>query len=251
MKSHIKKLLPIFFLDCYRYVKRYVIQKLNRNKSTEEIFTEIYAQKKWGGLKGDFYSGPGSADKRIVSAYINLISDRADSENFIGLSFIDLGCGDFLIGRELIPLCSHYTGVDIVESLIQYNKKKYGAEKVSFMQANIVDDDLPTGDVCFVRQVFQHLSNQQIIAVLPKLKIYKWVFITEHYPTNNSSIIPNIDKICGYDIRLNKNSGVFLTEYPFELPIETIEKVLEVSVPVLGDENDPGVISTYLYKPKG
>lgn len=244
MKSNIKKLVPIFLLDCYNYFKRFVVQY----KSPEKIFTEIYAQNIWGGSKGEFYSGPGSTDGQIVSAYINLITDRAYSEKFIGLSFVDLGCGDFFVGKKLIPLCSNYTGIDIVESLVQHNNIQYGAENINFMTANIVDDELPTGDVCFVRQVFQHLSNKQIIAVLPKLKKYKWVFITEHYPTNNNSIIPNIDKICDYNIRLNVNSGVYLTKPPFNLPIETIEKVLEVPVVSVEKGIDPGVISTLLYK---
>ena len=225
------------------------IQKLGLNKPIEEVFTEIYEQNKWGGSHREFCSGPGSTNEKIVSAYVSMISDKASSENFFGLSFIDLGCGDFLVGKKLIPLCSSYTGIDIVKSLIEHNQKKYGNEVTSFMHLNIVNDELPAGDVCFVRQVFQHLSNQQIKAVLQKLKIYKWVFITEHYPTNNKFIKPNIDKNCGSDIRLNENSGVYLTKPPFKLPINVIEKVLVVPVFWMGEGIDPGVISTFLYKP--
>ena len=249
MKSHIKKLVPIFLLNHYKRLKWYKMQSTSLNKTTEEVFTEIYEHNKWGGSKGKFCSGPGSTHKQIVSAYINMISDKASSENFLGSSFIDLGCGDFLVGKKLIPLCSSYTGIDIVKSLVEHNQKKYGNEIINFMHLNIVEDELPTGDVCFVRQVLQHLNNQQISAILKKLKIYKWVFITEHYPTNNNNIRPNIDKMCGSDIRLNENSGVYFTEPPFILPIKAIEKVLEISVISMGKNIDPGVIVTFLYKP--
>jgi len=251
MKSHIKKLVPIFLLDRYRRFKRLAEQRRNLNKTTEEIFTEIYEQNKWGGSQGEFYSGAGTADEQIVSAYINMISEKAFIENYFGLSFVDLGCGDFHIGKKLIPLCSSYIGIDIVKPLIQNNQEKYGNKAINFMHLNIVEDELPNGDVCFVRQVFQHLSNQKIIAVLPKLKKYKWVFITEHYPTDNNSIKPNIDIICGVDVRVYQNSGVYLTEPPFELPMEALEQVLEVPGLGLGERNDPGVIRTFLYKPGG
>lgn len=249
MKSRIRHLIPRFLIDFYMRIQLFKDQRWNTNKSVEEIFTKIYKKSKWGGSQGEFYSGPGSTDERVVMAYISAISDKASSEKFSNLSFVDLGCGDFQIGRKLIPLCSSYTGVDIVKPLIQINKKKYGNDVIHFMHLNIVEDELPNGDVCFVRQVLQHLSNKQILAVLPKLERYKWVFITEHYPTDNSRIKPNIDKICGAEVRAYQNSGVYLTEPPINLPTQALELVLEVPGLALGKRNDPGVIRTFLYKP--
>jgi len=117
------------------------------------------------------------------------------------------------------------------------------------MHLDIVEDELPNGDVCFVRQVLQHLSNRQIIVVLPKLKKYKWVFITEHYQTDNNVIKPNIDKVHGRDVRVYDNSGVYLSKPPFELPAQELKEVLEVPGVGLEGLNDPGVIRTFLYKP--
>lgn len=250
MKLYIKKLVPILLIERYRLLKQFIRQRKNVNQTTEEVFTEIYKHNQWGGLQKGFYSGPGSTNKQIVSDYITMISEKASSENFLGKSFVDLGCGDFLVGKQLIPLCSSYLGVDIVKSLIQHNQKKHGNEVTSFKHLDIVEDELPVGDVCFIRQVFQHLSNKQIVEIIPKLKIYKWIFITEHYPTNNNYIKPNLDKICGSDIRLHKNSGVYLTKPPFELPIEEVENVLIVPGVGMCEGIDPGVISTYLYKPE-
>ena len=232
------------------HLKRHREEQQNRNKTIEEVFTEIYQTNKWGGSEGEFCSGLGSTDEQIVSPYVSMVSEKAYSEGFLGLTFVDLGCGDFRVGKQLLPLCSSYLGVDLVKQLICRNQEQYGNETTRFMHLNIVNDTLPEGDVCFVRQVFQHLSNQQINAVLPKLKMYKWVFITEHYPTDNDTITPNKDKVHGCDIRVCYNSGVYFSKPPFELPKQQFSKVLEVPGSV-GERIDQGVIRTFLYKPSG
>ncbi len=178
-----------------------------------------------------------------------MVNEKAKSEGFYSLCFVDLGCGDFRIGKQLLPLCTKYIGADIVKSLIDYNINNYSNENISFVHLDIVDAELPLGDVCFIRQVFQHLSNRQILSILKKIENYKWVFITEHYPTNNESIVPNLEKVHGADIRAYKNSGVYLTQAPFNIPIQKIEMVLEVPGDGLGNGFDQGVIRTFLYKP--
>ena len=180
-----------------------------------------------------------------------MVSEKASSEGLLGLTFVDLGCGDFRVSRQLLPLCSDYIGVDIVKPLICRNKEKYGNATTRFMHLDIVDDELPNGDVCFVRHVLQHLSNQQIVTILQKLKKYRWTFITEHYPTDNNEIKPNIDKVHGGYIRVYENSGVYLSEPPFALPMQTLINVLEIPGVGLGEKKDPGVIRTFLYKPRG
>lgn len=249
MKSFLKNLIPHPFIEQYRRIKRLINREQNRRKNIEEVFTDIYRTNIWGGSKGEFCSGSGSKDELIVSAYISMISEKASTEGFKGLIFVDLGCGDFHIGRQLLPLCSCYIGVDIVKPLIYRNQELHGSETVRFIHCNIVDEELPEGDVCFIRQVLQHLSNQQIAVILQKIRKYKWVFITEHYPKNNDAISPNIDKVHGGDIRLEKNSGVYLSEHPFELPKQALSMVLEVPGSGMEKGDDQGVIRTFLYKP--
>jgi SAM-dependent methyltransferase len=218
--------------------------------STEKIFTDIYSKNKWGGDDGSYYSGSGSYDSSIVNPYVNLIKQKALDDGFFGTRFVDLGCGDFQVGKQFQKIYSKYIGVDVVEPLIKFNQQKYKDDSnIDFVCLDIVKDNLPDGDVCFVRQVLQHLSNKQILNVLPKLKKYKWVFITEHLPENATIITPNLDKVCGPDIRLEKNSGVYLTEPPFYVPTEKINKVLEVSLNKNNSYQDQGRIVTFLYKP--
>ena len=75
--------------------------------------------------------------------------------------------------------------------------------------------------------------------VLPKLVKYKYIFITEHYPTDNDAIRPNMDKPHGGDVRVYDNSGVYLAEPPFELPVQTLKQVLEVPGPDWAKEWTP------------
>jgi len=226
-----------------------MIEKRRAAQTREKVFTEIYVNNVWGGAKGEFCSGDGSRDEQIIAAYVQEISARIKKSNIQDASFVDLGCGDFHVGKQLLPLCRKYKGVDVVKTLVDCNIRSYGNEKVSFEALDIVEDALPDGEVCFVRQVLQHLSNEEIVAILRKLKKYKLVFITEHYPCDNAKIIPNIDKVHGSCVRVSRYSGVYLTLPPFSIPEPELDLVLEVPGTKLGKDALPSVIRTYLYQP--
>jgi predicted RNA methylase len=245
----LRALVPGRLKTQYRRLQRRFEQSRNRGRSAEDVFTVIYANNGWGGRPGEFCSGTGSLDPSITDPYVAAVTSLAHSERFSGRVFVDLGCGDFAIGRRLLPLASGYVGVDVVRPLIEHNQARFGSDTTSFVHLDIAVDELPAGDVCFVRQVFQHLSNDQIRSVLVKLERYSWVVITEHYPTDNPSIIRNKDKVHGGDVRVLDNSGVWLCDPPFSLPREAVTEVLEVPGSPVGPHYDRGVIRTYLYRP--
>jgi len=223
-------------------------QRANVRRSAEEVFTAIYLENEWGGTSGEFCSGLGSTNPRIVGEYIDAITKLAHREGFVGARFVDLGCGDFGVGKQLIPLCSQYVGVDIVVPLVDRNISKFGSDTVQFIYLDILQDDLPSGDVCFIRQVFQHLSNRQIEIVLRKLAAYRWVIVTEHQPHWRALSKPNIDKVHGADIRLRSGSGVYLESPPFFRAAASFELVAEVPASEEGGLKD-GFIRTFLYTP--
>ena len=67
--------------------------------------------------------------------------------------------------------------------MIEQNKKKFFALNVDFRVLDIARDALPSGDICFVRQVLQHLSNFHIQEFLKLMSDkYKYLVITEHLP---------------------------------------------------------------------
>lgn len=188
-----------------------------------EIFSDIYKNRKWGtDNKSEFYSGSGSDDEQSMQ-YIKVISDFIRHHNI--KTVVDLGCGDFRIGKritELNPVA--YTGVDVVEDLVDYNNKNFKEDNIQFLYRNIVRDKIPDGELCLSRQVLQHLSNDDIKTILNKCKKYKYFIVTEHLPVNLNKQ-PNIDKLPDASIRYHAGSGVYLDKPPYNKKIKELLSV--------------------------
>jgi hypothetical protein len=159
-------------------------------------------------------------------------------------SVVDLGCEDFNVGAQLRPYCGRYVACDVVPALIQRNKEMYAAVQVDFRCLDIIEDDLPDGDIAFLRQVPQHLNNAQISKVVQKLYRYKFLVLTEHVPTNRG-FPPNRDKATGGGVRLSEGSGVVVTEPPFLLKAKS-ESVLCATNQSVAQH--PGLIKTTLFE---
>ncbi|MEM1260675.1 MAG: class I SAM-dependent methyltransferase [Bacteroidota bacterium] len=176
----------------------------------------------------------------MVHPYIEVVSIFLKSfENLI--TVCDLGCGDFNIGKELVPYTKKYVAVDIVQELIHFNLRKFVHPNLEFHCLDIANEKLPQGDCAILRLVIQHLSNTEIEEVVKKLYSYKYVILTEHLP--NGDFTPNKDIISGQGIRLKKQSGVDLLEAPFSLKVKEVRKLLR-SKPL----SHRGVITTTLFK---
>ena len=139
---------------------------------------------------------------------------------------VDLGCGDFRVGRQIARPEISYVGVDVVPDLVRHNQKTFGANAIRFQLGDLTAGELPDGDLCLVRQVLQHLSNKEIVTAIERCEKYRYLIVTEHIPTSGK-VKPNRDKPHGPDIRLYWNSGVFLDKPPFS---RSTTKLLEVPV---------------------
>jgi hypothetical protein len=93
---------------------------------------------------------------------------------------------------------------------------------------DIVAEPIPSGDVYLVRQVFQHLSNDDITHVLHKLQGSPCVIVTEGQPSKLSGP-KNRDKTAGgntrFDTATGSGSGVYLDEPPFSLNLQELCRV--------------------------
>jgi 2-polyprenyl-3-methyl-5-hydroxy-6-metoxy-1,4-benzoquinol methylase len=199
------------------------LHQKNKYQSTSQVFSEIYAKNQWGGGPGQFYSGPGS-DGVFAKQFCGLINDFIISLKKDNVSVVDLGCGDFRIGKSLIGKNVSYRGVDVVEALIEENQKKYSGPNITFACLDITSDTLPDGDVCIIKQVLQHLSNGQIKKILEKTKKYQYVFVSETYPLEVKSY--NIDKVHGKDTRFLEGSAIDLQKEPFN--VVNVKLVMDV-----------------------
>ena len=191
-----------------------------------------------------FYSGPGSHFPELVDNYISgvkkFLTSLPKKPNVV-----DLGCGDFSIGSKIRKLCDNYIAVDIFDELINFNKKKYADLNVDFRILDITCDELPSGDICFIRQVLQHLSNESIIMFIKAIKNkYKYLIITEHFPSIKN-FVANVDKPTGPDIRIYDKSAVILTAPPFNLKVVKDTDICETAL-----DSIEGVLNTKLLQLK-
>ncbi len=215
-------------------------KKVKKPWPTKDVMTQIYEMSLWGGAAFDFYSGIGSHDPKIIDSYLKAIITFLETHNN-KLTVCDLGCGDFNIGKHLTKYSKKYIALDIVENLIDRNKKLYKADNLEFYCLDIIEDKLPIGDCIILRQVLQHLSNNEIEKVIKKITAYKYIILTEHLPLAN--FIANKDIISGQGIRLKLNSGVNILEPPFNLKIKQEKQLGEYIL-----ENEKGRIVTTLFE---
>ena len=206
---------------------------------TKDAMEQIYEMNLWGDSESSFYSGDGSHHPEIVNPYIEVVSSFLKSFD-TPLVVCDLGCGDFNVGNKLVAHTRKYIAVDIVENLIKHNKRLHRNEKLEFYSLDIAKDDLPAGDCAIIRQVLQHLSNNEVQQIVNKLYDFKYIILTEHVPEGDFT--PNKDIISGQGIRLKKQSGLDLLAPPFSLKIKESRPLLS-----LATQENNGLIVTTLY----
>src|SRR5579871_2551816 len=220
----------------------YIQQRKMSGLSRQEKFEYIYRNRIWGDA--EFDSGEGSADVNAAS-YVSAISRYMLDNNI--RSVVDIGCGDFRVGRKIIESVPSlkYMGIDIAEPLIARNQSSFGSANISFLQLDVVEQVPPKADVYLVREVLQHLSNADVARALKNISGN--VIVTEVLPHNYESaeFVPNIDIASGHMTRVEGSSGLLLTKPPFSLQAEIL-----LSVP---SESDPSkhLLSLLVRHPSG
>ena len=214
--------------------------------STPEVFDKIYSDCAWGrDSEGGPTSGAGSREENIVGPYVAALSTLISLHRCH--TVVDIGCGDFEVGQQLLPLAGRYLACDVSDVILQRNRRKFTAPNLEFRQLDLATDELPSGDIALVRQVLQHLSNSEIQAFvngLHRAEPYRFLVVTEHLPAG-TRFTPNLDKRAGPKIRLSLESGVELDAPPFNLRFVRKEVLLEVPFDI---EDREALIRTTLYE---
>ena len=116
----------------------------------------------WGSSSKSSFTGSGSHEKKIIKIYQSEI--RKFTNNFKNKpSAIDLGCGDFNVGKSIRKYFSKYYAFDVVGELIEYNKNKYKYLNVTFKQMNALNGNLPIADIIMIREKFFNIYQMQIL----------------------------------------------------------------------------------------
>jgi SAM-dependent methyltransferase len=194
------------------YVHLWTLPKIRRTYKTlsvSETFRKIYGTKAWGDNGGPFCSGAGSHGV-IADQYCALVI-KFIQDNQIE-SVVDLGCGDFAVGKRIVEATNvRYCGIDVVPELIEYHKRTVNDPRVTFQCTDITSEPLPSADLCLIRQVLQHLSNDEIMKALTNMRNFAQILVSEDVPVRPRMF--NRDKPHGPDVR--SGSGVYVEQPPF------------------------------------
>jgi|TARA_B110000483_G_scaffold235889_1_gene308146 hypothetical protein len=248
MKSIIKFLLPLKVRQQIKKVQYLLfgLDKEYKGMNSTEVFDKIYSDSIWGIDDNGFSSSGGGSHRDIlVNPYIESVSKFLKMNSFN--TIVDLGCGDFNIGKSFVKLCKKYVACDISKIIIDRNQNKYNFKNLEFKIVNVSINELPKGDIAFVRQVLQHLSNDEIKKFVDKLnkdKPYRFLLVTEQLPSKEN-FKANLDKNTGANIRVSLDSGVELHKKPFDLNFKSFKNLCEINTTFLGKDS---IIRSTLYE---
>lgn len=147
-----------------------------------DVFKTIYDRNVWGGG-----SGAGS-NPNVAREYMNFL--QAFVLNNGVRSVVDIGCGDWQFSQFINwGMNTSYLGIDVVPSVITSNQQRFGGRaNVSFVCANPLDGscEVPGGELLLIKDVLQHLSNENVIKLLALVRKFKYALITNAYaPVND------------------------------------------------------------------
>lgn len=155
------------------------------NNNLTNVFTTIYDTNQWGNQlqKHILTSGIGAMEettmeyRRLLELYIGKNNIR---------SVVDIGCGLWEFEHNEFNNIM-YIGIDCVSKVIDFNKEKYKSKNRLFICADILEDknNIPVVDMCIVKDVLQHLSNENIIKLVKKLQAKsKFVLLIQDFDDN-------------------------------------------------------------------
>ena len=117
------------------------------------VFEQIYRNGRWA-------NGSGSGSDPANTERYRVFVERFIVQNSIQ-TVVDLGCGDWRSSSLIDWSRVGYHGVDVVESVIARNQRRYQAGNIRFAQLND-EHELPHADLLIVKDVLQHLPNSEI-----------------------------------------------------------------------------------------
>src|SRR5947209_5260254 len=99
VKSMVKFLVPQAMLASYRNARlRWDMARVS-GQTRKDVFADIYKNNRWGGTPGTYNSGSGSR-AGVTAPYVSTVRSLIHREGVHRI--VDLGCGDFAIGQQLL-----------------------------------------------------------------------------------------------------------------------------------------------------
>ena len=157
LKSTIKQNVP-GAVPLYHWLRVLPHRLMLRLLPREAVFSRRYRH---GGWQGDeSFSGGGSseAQTRAVRATLPELVRETGAR-----SFLDIPCGDFHWMSGVDLGVERYIGADIVEELVDENRRRYTDDTREFVKLDLARDAIPEVDIIFCRDCLVHLSSSEIL----------------------------------------------------------------------------------------
>lgn len=192
-------------------------------ESREQLYGWVYENNQWGrSPEGDKYYSDSPSE--LTLPYRQYVASFIGSHPEVR-RVVDLACGDHKLAAETDLGDTHYVGVDIYDRLIEYNRERYGDDRHEFLVRDLVEDELPPGDLCLMSMALYLMSFEHVQAVLPKLRQYRYVLITDGQADIPTGERRNIDKLTGkYTPRDLHGNGFYLELEPFNVDLEVVQE---------------------------
>ena len=189
--------------------------KLDRIDETRNAFDEIYNKDLWG-LKTDEYASakPGMETEHARKKRLSVLIQDLIRLNDVK-SIVEFGCGWWSYMRDVDFTGVHYDGFDVVQTVIDDNRQKYGADNVRF---HLVRDGtaMPKADMLFSKDVLQHLPTADV-------QYYLSLFRTNFaFMLIGNDVIPD-DNLNG-DTKRGGYRALRLEHAPFDYPNTVLQQ---------------------------
>ncbi len=137
------------------------------------FFSDIYERNVWGCGSG------GGSRIENTHEYNKFIVEFIRQHGITDV--VDLGCGDwqssYLIYNQLSQV--KYRGYDCVKSIVEANKVKHSRHSFDVLEFATYPDQIPSGQLCILKDVLQHLENNEIYRILDEcVRKFKYILVT-------------------------------------------------------------------------
>ncbi len=196
-----------FLIPVMEPISRFYIGWRYDSMDSESIFTQIYKKHYWGG---NSRSGPGSdldQTQKIIEVLPKILKQVKAK------SLLDIPCGDFNWQRHMSLGSIDYVGADIVPQLIKTNSELFSNANRRFVKLDIRKDPLPKCDLLLCRDLFQHMSFENIRSAISNIKSCNCKYILVSSQTNTKK---NTDITTGGWRKIN----LLLPPFSFPEPLE-------------------------------
>lgn len=124
------------------------VQALNFDRFYQSTDSE------WGGTSG-WGSNPTATlpYRQFLEKFIHLNNIK---------SVVDIGCGDWSFSKYIDFTPANYIGFDVVRSVVERNNSLFSSQRIKFEVMPATYDDIPDADLLIMKDVLQHLPNDDI-----------------------------------------------------------------------------------------